>query len=128
MKYLLWAREHGMTAGEYLATVTSRELTEQAALEKVFGPLGEERMDWRFAWLAMLWTVDKERKLKLVDYVRHFRAMLREAMETDGEEEHTLITDDPEASARKAKEIERTMRRWATDNQAGEPEETGQAD
>lgn len=41
-----------MTVEELLARVSSRELTEWAAFEREFGPLGLERGDWQAALVA----------------------------------------------------------------------------
>lgn len=43
-----------MTVGEFLQRVTSSELTEWAAFEKVYGPLGQSRDDVHMAILAAL--------------------------------------------------------------------------
>jgi hypothetical protein len=45
-----------MMPAEFLGRVTSRELSWLAAYERVAGPQGSDRDDWRFAWLA-LWIV-----------------------------------------------------------------------
>lgn len=46
------ARAHGATLREYLDRVSVRELSLQLAYEEVAGPQGEDRDDYRFAWLA----------------------------------------------------------------------------
>ena len=42
----------GCTVEDLLARITSRELTEWAAFEREYGPLGPERGDWQAALVA----------------------------------------------------------------------------
>jgi hypothetical protein len=55
-RYFQLAADRGMMPAEFLGRVTSRELSWLAAYERVAGPQGSDRDDWRFAWLA-LWIV-----------------------------------------------------------------------
>lgn len=76
----------------------------------MFGPLGEERQDRRVAWLA--WWVAKAScgtKATPQDFLQDFLQMLHEEQEEIRPDE--LIIDDPDASTRKAKEIEATLLR-----------------
>lgn len=46
------ARDCGQTLREYLGHVDGLDLAQEQAYERVAGPQGSERDDWRFAWLA----------------------------------------------------------------------------
>jgi len=80
-------------------------------LEEVVGPLGEDRADWRAAWLAY-WVVSAFGGVKEgvtpAWFVGHFLHTLRNR-ETADDEPNEIIDDDPDASARKAKELEQKL-------------------
>ena len=84
-------------------------MSEQEALEEVVGPLGEEREDRRTAWLAF-WIASAlggAKDIKPGDLLQHFWRWLRDERTDTGPDE--IIVDDPDASMRKAKEIERKL-------------------
>jgi hypothetical protein len=55
---------------ELLARVTSRELTEWAAFEREYGPLGPERGDWQAAVVAhTVAMVNGAKNAKLSDFL-----------------------------------------------------------
>lgn len=56
-----------MTVEDLLARISSRELSEWAAFERTFGPLGLERGDWQAAQVAQ--AVAGDGKTKLADFV-----------------------------------------------------------
>jgi hypothetical protein len=88
-----------MMPAEFLGRVTGRELSWLAAYERVAGPQGSDRDDWRFAWLA-LWIVraftgakDLEAKWLYADLI----TTLRDVAKADEDNEpDVLIDDDPE--------------------------------
>jgi hypothetical protein len=87
-----------MMPAEFLGRVTGRELSWLAAYDRVAGPQGSDRDDWRFAWLA-LWIVraftggkDLEAKHLYADLVK----TLQEIANADEDERDVLIDDDLE--------------------------------
>lgn len=59
-----------MTVGEMLSRVTSSELTEWAAYERVHGPLGQTRDDYHTALiLAMLHNLWAKKSKPLADFI-----------------------------------------------------------
>lgn len=92
-----------------MARVSGRDLSVQYALEEVEGPQGEDRQDWRAAWLAW-WVVRAQGGVKNIDpdvFYEHLRKTLTDAIEKRKPDE--LITDDPEASEAKAKQLEQQL-------------------
>ena len=106
---MLLARAHGLPPREYLRQVTGRDLAWQEALERAIGPLGEERQDWRIAWLAY-WLIRSlggaKQEITPTQLVIDLQQVLRERGE---EETAELIQDDPDASAQKARQIEQQL-------------------
>lgn len=87
-----------MMPAEFLGRVTSRELSWLAAHERVAGPQGSDRDDWRFAWLA-LWIVraagvkELEAKWLYTDLIMTLRDVMKPS---DDDEPDVFIDDDPE--------------------------------
>ena len=102
------ARAHGLPLREYLQRMTSRDLLAQDALDKVAGPLGEDREDWRIAWLAY-WIASAFGGLKdctAEDFLQIFLADTRRKREHEQEVIEIIDEEeDVEASDRKAQEI-----------------------
>ena len=92
---------------EYLQRVTGRDLAREQALELVAGPLGEDRQDWRIAWLAF-WVASAFGGMKdytAEDFLQIFLADTRAKREHE-QDVVEIIEEDVEASDRKAKEIQ----------------------
>ena len=73
-----------MTVGELLRRADSRELTEWAAYEREYGPLGPERGDWQAALVAyttasMLSTGNA--RPKITDFVLRWARSKRQSAE-----------------------------------------------
>lgn len=118
IQYQLWAWEHGERLVDFLASRTGRELTALEALEDAIGPLGERRQDRRIAWLAFVFAIvfGGAKDLKPEHCLQSLLNWMTKKPEDD---EADIITDDPDASIRKAKEIERMLRaRFSTQEQA----------
>ena len=102
------ARAHGLPVREYLQGVTGRDLAREQALELVAGPLGEDRQDWRIAWLAC-WIARAFGGVKEVDaedFLQLFLADTRQKREHEQEATEIIEEEeDVEASDRKAQEI-----------------------
>lgn len=98
------ARAHGVPFGRYMREIPSREISWQLALEEVAGPQGEDRQDWRFAWLVW-WIVKAFAGVKEETPANFLGDLLQTLKETTAEP-HVLIDDDPKASARRAEQIE----------------------
>ncbi|HUS40969.1 MAG TPA: hypothetical protein VMX74_16060, partial [Pirellulales bacterium] len=96
-RYIRLARQHGKTLRQYLEEVDSAELALQQAFERKNGPQGEEREDWRCAYIrwqiATSWGGAKGAKLE--DFLPSFEIV----------EEPELIDDDPELCERREKEL-----------------------
>lgn len=109
MRYHLWAWHHRQRLCEFLNSRTARELTEQQALEEIVGPLGEERQDRRIAWLVywIVTALGNTKDLTATDFLASFLQWLRDEREESKPDE--LIIDDPDASARKAAELEKKL-------------------
>ncbi len=59
-----------MTVEELLGRITSRELAEWAAFERVYGPIGLERGDWQAAQVTQaVYAAAGDTKTKLTDLV-----------------------------------------------------------
>ena len=93
---------------EYLQRVTGHDLAREQALELVAGPLGEDRQDWRIAWLAY-WIASAFGGLKdctAEDFLQIFQADTRRKRENEQNVVEILEEEeDVEASDRKAQEI-----------------------
>ena len=75
--YFRLAAHLGLTVGELLARISSHELTEWAAYEREFGPLGPERGDIQAALVAHTTAVmlgnGKGKRPKLTDFVLRWK-------------------------------------------------------
>lgn len=101
------ARAHGLPVREYLQRVTGRDLAAQEALDRVAGPLGEDRQDWRFAWLAW-WIIRSQGGAKDATAEDFYHIFLSDTQQKREHEQDVveIIDEDPEVSDRKAKEIQ----------------------
>lgn len=92
---------------EYLRGVTGRDLAREEAFERVAGPLGEDRQDWRVAWLAS-WVVKAAgggSDVTAEDFYRWFLHDTEQKRENE-QTEVEILDEDVEASDRKAREIQ----------------------
>jgi len=103
------ARGVGLPLEEYLERVSGRDLALEMAFERVAGPQGEDRQDWRIAWQT--WWIVKAFSgvgdMKPTALLGDFLNTLKEAGEEAGPDE--LITDDWEASEAKAKQLQQML-------------------
>jgi hypothetical protein len=90
-----------------LQRVASRDLAREHALELVAGPLGEDRQDWRIAWLAF-WVASAFGGMKdytAEDFLQIFLADTRAKREHE-QDVVEIIDEDMEASDRKARQLQ----------------------
>ena len=100
------ARAHDLPVREYLRRVSGRDLVAQEALDKVAGPLGEDRQDWRIAWLAS-WIARSVGGMKDVTAEGFLQIFLEDTQRKRETKQDTveIVEEDVEASDRKAKSI-----------------------
>ena len=86
----------------------SRELSELAALERLEGPQGEDRADWRAAFVAyaILLALGGTKGIGLTDVYGMLIAEMRKVYRPVVVE---IVEDDPEASAARAAELKTKM-------------------
>lgn len=86
--------------------MTGRDLAREQALELVAGPLGEDRQDWRIAWLAfwVMRAAGGAKDLTAEDFLECFLADTQQKREHE-QDVVEIIDEDVEASDRRAEEI-----------------------
>ena len=87
-----------------MGQVTSLEIALLDALERTDGPQGQDRDDWRAAWVAS-WQLSKRDEKTVPALYANLIASLRKGLVDDDDHEIEIIEDDPELSAQKTAEL-----------------------